>query len=112
MAAATVVSSKMWPHSAIPRLVVRTIEPCSYRARLHLSPRAYRGGEFFSRKTTIARKLAIAPIAVKRRRGRRLYCVAGSHEWTTNAATVAQAAVTAREARDARLLVTRSRREP
>jgi hypothetical protein len=29
MAAATVVSSKIVPQSAIPRLVVRMIEPCS-----------------------------------------------------------------------------------
>jgi hypothetical protein len=29
MAAATVVSSKIAPQSAMPRLVVRTIEPCS-----------------------------------------------------------------------------------
>jgi hypothetical protein len=57
-------------------------------------------------------ELAIATIAVKRRRGRRVYCVAGSHEWTTSAATVARAAVTARHARDARVRLTHRPRAP
>jgi hypothetical protein len=56
-------------------------------------------------------ELAIATIAVKRRRGRRVYCVAGGHEWTASAATVAEAAVRARHARDARVRLTRRGRE-
>jgi len=47
-------------------------------------------------------ELAIAAIAARRRRGRRIYSVAGTHEWTTCLDTVARAAVKAREARDAR----------
>jgi len=50
---------------------------------------------------------AIAMIAIKRRRGRRVYSVAGTHEWTASVATVAYAAVKAREARDARLRLIR-----
>jgi hypothetical protein len=46
---------------------------------------------------------AIAMIAIRRRRGRRVYSVAGTDEWTTSVATVAQAAVKAREARNARV---------
>ncbi|MEA2149349.1 MAG: hypothetical protein QOD69_1179 [Solirubrobacteraceae bacterium] len=56
-------------------------------------------------------ELAIATIAVKRRRGRRVYCVAGSQEWTASAATVAQAAVRARHSRDARVRLTHRQRE-
>ena len=44
-------------------------------------------------------QLAIAAIAVRRRRGQRIYSVAGTHEWTTSLDTVAHAAVKAREAR-------------
>ena len=53
---------------------------------------------------------AIAMIAVKRRHGRRVYSVAGTHEWTTSVTTVAHAAVEAREARDARLRLLQPRR--
>ena len=53
------------------------------------------------------RELAIATIAVRRRRGRRVYCVAGTREWTTSVETVAQAAVKAREARDAHVRLAR-----
>ena len=48
-----------------------------------------------------AQELAIAAIAVKRRRGRRVYCVAGGGAWTPSVDDVARAAVRAREARDA-----------
>jgi hypothetical protein len=58
-----------------------------------------------------ADELAISTIAVKRRRGRRVYCIAGGHDWTTSLDTVGQAAVTAREARDARVRLTRGRHE-
>lgn len=49
-----------------------------------------------------SQQLAIATIAVRRRRGQRIYSVAGTNEWTTSLETVARAAVKAREARDAR----------
>ena len=48
-----------------------------------------------------AQELAIAAIAVKRRRGRRVYCVAGGRAWTASIDEVARAAVRARELRDA-----------
>lgn len=48
-----------------------------------------------------AHELAIAPIAVQHRRGQRVYCVAGGGDWTASVDDVAQAAVRAREARDA-----------
>ena len=44
---------------------------------------------------------AIAAIAVKCRRGQRMFCVAGSRVWMASVDDVAQAAVRAREARDA-----------
>jgi hypothetical protein len=47
------------------------------------------------------RELAIAAIAVKRRRGARVYCVIGGSSWTSSIDDVAQAAVRARETRDA-----------
>ena len=45
-------------------------------------------------------EIAIAAIAVKHRRGERVYCVAGAHVWTRSIDDVARAAVRAREARD------------
>ncbi len=48
-------------------------------------------------------EMAIAAIAVKRRRGQRMFCVAGSRVWMASVDDVAQAAVGAREARDASL---------
>lgn len=47
-----------------------------------------------------AHELAIAAITVKRRRGLRVYCVAGSRGWTASVEDVARAAVRARELRD------------
>ena len=47
-----------------------------------------------------AQELAIAAIAVKRRRGRRVYRVAGADRWTASVDDVARAAVRAREARE------------
>jgi hypothetical protein len=52
-------------------------------------------------------ELVIAAIAVRRRRGRRVYCLAGTREWTSSLETVARAAVHAREARDARVRLAR-----
>jgi hypothetical protein len=46
-------------------------------------------------------ELAIAAIAVKLRRGRPVYCVAGSRTWTASINAVAHEAVRAREERDA-----------
>jgi len=46
-------------------------------------------------------ELAIAAIAVKRRGGRRVYCVAGRTTWTASVNAVAAEAVKAREAADA-----------
>jgi len=46
-------------------------------------------------------ELAIAAIVVKHRRGQPMYCVAGTRVWAASIDEVAQAAVTAREARDA-----------
>ena len=45
-----------------------------------------------------AQELAIAAIAVKRRRGRRVYQVTGADRWTTSVDDVARAAVRTREA--------------
>ena len=47
-------------------------------------------------------ELAIAAIAVKRRAGRRVYCVTGRGTWTASVAAAAAEAVRAREARDRR----------
>lgn len=49
-----------------------------------------------------AQELAIAAIAVKRRRGQRVYCVAGDCAWTASVDEVARAAVRARERHDTR----------
>ena len=46
-------------------------------------------------------EIAIAAIAVKRWRGQRIFCVAGSRVWMASVDDVVQAAVSAREARDA-----------
>ena len=48
-----------------------------------------------------AQELAIAALAVKRRRGQRVYCVVGSRAWTASVDDVARAAVRARERSDA-----------
>lgn len=48
-----------------------------------------------------AQELAIGAIAVKRRRGRRVYCVPGGRAWTANVDDVARATVREREMRDA-----------
>ena len=45
-------------------------------------------------------ELAIAAIAVKRRRGRRVFAVVGTARWTSDIAQAARAAVAARERRD------------
>lgn len=49
-----------------------------------------------------AHEQAIAAIAVKRRAGRRVYCIAGASTWTNSITAAAAQAVRAREAIDRR----------